>query len=209
MSSSSPRSKPKGNPGKKRRNLFGGRLPNWFMPVLVTVATILAIVAVWQLAKPEDRPHLRQTTPKPLPALTQKQVQVVLLQPNGQTLQTVTVNQPASPHARQRLQTAVTLLLQGPGAVQAPHATSEVPPEARVLSVTETAEHYRVNLSAAFAQGGGADAMTLRLEQLIRTVLLTQPDKPVFLDLEGQQADVLGGEGVEVPQPLKLQGGPV
>ncbi len=46
--------------------------------------------------------------------------------------------------------------------------------------------------------------MQLRLKQLINTALYSVEEKPVYLQIEGEQVKFIGGEGVMVPQPLSV-----
>ena len=57
-------------------------------------------------------------------------------------------------------------------------------------------------MASSFAYGGGSDSLYSRLRQLIKTVLANS-DKPVYLYLDGKQANVVGGEGLTISQPLK------
>lgn len=81
---------------------------------------------------------------------------------------------------------------------------SEIPKKTRLIEIKETPERVIINLSNDFEIGGGSAAMTTRLEQLIYTVLDSVDKKPVYLELNGEEAKYIGGEGVMVPQPLSL-----
>ena len=58
-----------------------------------------------------------------------------------------------------------------------------------------------INLTSAFEAGGGTDSLYKRIYQLIKTAKLNT-DKPVYLYIEGRKADVIGGEGIMLNQPL-------
>ena len=58
-----------------------------------------------------------------------------------------------------------------------------------------------INLSANFEKGGGTDSIYKRLYQLIKTSRHNS-DVPVYLYIEGQRADVIGGDGIMLNQPL-------
>ncbi|MGQ9866448.1 MAG: GerMN domain-containing protein [Pseudanabaenaceae cyanobacterium] len=79
---------------------------------------------------------------------------------------------------------------------------SAVPPETEILSVTAKDGEVRINLSAAFGQGGGSASMMGRLVQVLYTATSLDPEAKVFLSVEGQPLTWLGGEGIEVLQPL-------
>ena len=57
------------------------------------------------------------------------------------------------------------------------------------------------NLNSAFEQGGGTESLYKRLFQLIKTAK-RNTSKPVYLYLDGNKADVIGGEGIMITQPL-------
>jgi spore germination protein GerM len=112
---------------------------------------------------------------------------------------------PADPALR--VSTVVNALLDGPSQAEAEAGCfSELSGKVTVLSVKRHQDGLVLNLSKAFVAGGGSDSMTERLDQLIRTVLSAEPDRPVYLHVDGQPLEVLGGEGIEVPQPLRLLG---
>lgn len=78
---------------------------------------------------------------------------------------------------------------------------SEVPKSAQVLNITEQPDKVIVNLNSAFVNGGGTDSLYKRLYQLIKTVKLNS-NLPVYLYIDGKRADVVGGEGIMISQPL-------
>ena len=67
--------------------------------------------------------------------------------------------------------------------------------------VSELADKVVVNLNAAYVTCGGTDSLYKRLYQLIKTVKLNSK-LPVYLFIDGQRADVVGGEGIMLSQPL-------
>ena len=78
---------------------------------------------------------------------------------------------------------------------------TEIPSGTRVISVTERPEGVIINLSSAFEAGGGTDSIYKRIYQLIKTAK-RNTSKPVYLYIEGRKADVIGGEGIMLNQPL-------
>ncbi len=78
---------------------------------------------------------------------------------------------------------------------------SEIPTGTEVLSIREYPDKVVINLSARFETGGGTDSLYKRLYQLIKTAK-RNTDLPVYLYIEGQKADVVGGEGIMLNQPL-------
>ena len=80
--------------------------------------------------------------------------------------------------------------------------TTEIPSSTKLLSYKETPSKIIINLSDDFEFGGGGDSLYKRMYQLIKTVN-HNTRKPVYLYLNGRQADVIGGEGLMLKQPLR------
>jgi len=78
---------------------------------------------------------------------------------------------------------------------------SEIPAGTRIISINETSDKVIINLSSAFENGGGTDSVYKRLYQLIKTAK-RNTNKPVYLYIEGNKAEVIGGEGIMITQPL-------
>jgi len=101
-----------------------------------------------------------------------------------------------------KIRFAVNSLIGGPRTQERQHGVySEIPPASQVISITEQENKVIVNLNSAFVNGGGADSLYKRLYQLIKTVKLNS-ELPVYLYIDGQKADVVGGEGLMLSQPL-------
>ena len=78
---------------------------------------------------------------------------------------------------------------------------TEIPSGTSVISIKEMPDKVIINLSANFEKGGGTDSIYKRLYQLIKTSKHNS-DVPVYLYIEGQRADVIGGDGIMLNQPL-------
>lgn len=78
---------------------------------------------------------------------------------------------------------------------------TEIPPSTEILNIQEFPDKVIINLSRAFETGGGTDSLYKRLYQLIKTAKLNST-VPVYLYIEGKRADVIGGEGIMLSQPL-------
>ena len=78
---------------------------------------------------------------------------------------------------------------------------TEIPAGTDVISIKELPDKAIINLSAEFEYGGGTDSLYKRLYQLIKTARRNS-EVPVYLYIEGQRADVIGGEGIMLSQPL-------
>ena len=79
--------------------------------------------------------------------------------------------------------------------------SSEVPSNTTILSIREGSNNILIDLSSAFESGGGAESTYIRVRQLIKTAQ-ANTKLPVYLYINGRQADVIGGEGVMIKQPL-------
>lgn len=79
--------------------------------------------------------------------------------------------------------------------------SSEIPSNTKILSVREGSNNILIDLSSAFESGGGAESTYIRVHQLIKTSQ-ANTKLPVFLYINGKQADVIGGEGIMIKQPL-------
>ena len=107
------------------------------------------------------------------------------------------------PEGQSKISYAIKGLIKGPQkAEKANGVYSEIPSETKLLSIKETSDRVIVNLSGDFQYGGGADSLYSRVKQLIKTSIANSPNKPVYLYIDGKQANVIGGEGVMLKQPL-------
>ncbi len=79
--------------------------------------------------------------------------------------------------------------------------SSEIPSGTKILSIREGANNILIDLSPSFESGGGAESTYIRVHQLIKTSL-ANTKLPVYLYINGKQANVIGGEGVMIKQPL-------
>ena len=101
------------------------------------------------------------------------------------------------------LKSAIEALLEGPGEENKKNGFySEIPSGTKLLNIKETDKYIIINLNDKFQYGGGTDSIYNRLKQLIKTVSQTKINKDIYLYINGKQADVIGGEGVIIKQPL-------
>ena len=97
---------------------------------------------------------------------------------------------------------AITALIDGPKPEEVQLGVySEIPVGTRLLSIVEAPEGVYINLSKHFDTGGGTDSIYKRIFQLIKTAKYNTT-KPVYLLIENQLVEVLGGEGIMITQPL-------
>lgn len=101
-----------------------------------------------------------------------------------------------------KIRFAVNSLIKGPrNEERAKGVYTEIPMDSEVINISELPDKVVVNLNSAFVNGGGTDSLYKRLYQLIKTAKLNS-NLPVYLFIDGQRADVIGGEGIMLSQPL-------
>jgi spore germination protein GerM len=101
-----------------------------------------------------------------------------------------------------KIKFAINSLIRGPKPEEKQRGVyTEVPSGAEVINITEQSDKIIVNLNSAFVNGGGTESLYKRLYQLIKTAHLNSTI-PVYLYIDGQRADVVGGEGIMLSQPL-------
>lgn len=102
---------------------------------------------------------------------------------------------------------AMLLLINGPDAKDKEKGLStEIPLPTTIVTIEKKADKYEVNLSKEFETGGGVATMQTRVNQVVKT-MAQNADKPVYLLIDGKQKTTIGGEGIEIPQPLNQQEG--
>ena len=79
--------------------------------------------------------------------------------------------------------------------------TSEIPQNTRILSIRESNDSIMIDLSSDFESGGGAESTYVRVKQIIKTTNANTL-LPTYLYINGKQANVIGGEGIMIKQPL-------
>ncbi len=107
------------------------------------------------------------------------------------------------PKGQSKLTYALNQLVAGPSPYEKNLGVySEIPKNVKILGVVESNNKIIIDVSSNIQTGGGADSLYSRVKQLIKTALANAPDKPIYLYINGKKAEVLGGEGIMISQPL-------
>jgi spore germination protein GerM len=105
----------------------------------------------------------------------------------------------AAAQPNQALEAAFKTLLAGP--TEGSDSTT-IPKGTQLLALKVENNDVHVNLSEDFTSGGGSTSMVGRIGQVVYTATTLNPNAKVYIEVNGKQLDVLGGEGVELQQPL-------
>ena len=132
--------------------------------------------------------------------------QIYWLKDDGTSLQlvpeTVSVAEDTAP--AEQVKAAFDTLLSKSGDPEQ-EAFSTIPEGTQLIEATVEADGIHVNLSSDFQYGGGSASMMGRLGQVIYTATAFDPTAPVWLSVDGKPLTLLGGEGLEVSQPMTRQ----
>lgn len=141
--------------------------------------------------------------PATQPAPVELTGQVYWLKDDGTSFelvaQSVSIAADASPS--DRVAAVFGNLLSKPGD-PSQEAFTTIPEQTQLLSASVKSDGVHVDLSGDFETGGGSAAMIGRLGQVIYTATAFDPAAPVWLSVEGKPLTLLGGEGLEVSQPM-------
>lgn len=105
----------------------------------------------------------------------------------------------ATVQPNQALEAAFKTLLAGP--TEGTDSTT-IPEGTQLLGLKADKNEVHVNLSADFTSGGGSTSMMGRVGQVVYTATTLNPKAKVYIEVNGKPLEVLGGEGVEIEQPL-------
>ena len=179
----------------------------------VAAATVaVAGVAGYFAMNPGDdqprKPDIVQQTQQPNPADTRpvvptEKATVYWLESSGTSFNLVPQGIQVQADINQRsefLEAAFNSLLAGP--TEGSGGSSAIPKETKLLGIKAEGDEVRVNLSDDFQFGGGSAGMIGRVGQVVYTATALNPNAKVYLELNGEQIEVLGGEGLELEQPL-------
>jgi len=147
-------------------------------------------------AQGETRPA-EETTPE----AEMRSVSIYWVKDTGTHLDVVptAISLEADQPPEELLQASFEHLLEGP---EATDVASTIPPETQVNSLEIRSDGVHVDLSPAFTAGGGSASMMGRLGQVVYTATTLDPNANVWISVDGEPLEVLGGEGLIVSQPM-------
>ncbi len=179
----------------------------------VIASVVAAVVAVsggvawltWNSSNPPTPTNPTNTVkqpgdPKTVLSGNEKTANVYWLKPTEKSFNLVpqpvkiAANQP-----NQGLETALQSLLAGP--TEGTDSTT-IPKGTKLLRLKVENDQIHVDLSEDFTSGGGSSSMMGRIGQVVYTATTLDPNAKVYIQVNGKPLTVLGGEGVELEQPL-------
>ncbi|MBR3605901.1 MAG: GerMN domain-containing protein [Candidatus Gastranaerophilales bacterium] len=101
------------------------------------------------------------------------------------------------------LENSISVLLKGPLISETKKGIySEIPANVDLISVRRLDKDVIIDLSSNFGNGGGTNSIANRVKQLSKTVKLHEPNKNIYLYINGKEVEYVGGDGVYIKQPL-------
>jgi spore germination protein GerM len=153
------------------------------------------------VSSPTTPVQIASPSPKPIQSVPEEKVQVYWLNNVNNKIEVVpsaiTIKDADKPS--EILEGAIKSLLIGPADKA---FTTTIPSGTKLRKVAVEADGVRVDLSKEFTKGGGSASMTGRVAQVLYTATSLDPAARVWIEVEGKPLEVLGGEGLELDQPL-------
>lgn len=152
---------------------------------------------------PADTPRSSTVDPSKVspPVARERRVEVYWLNARENRFELVasSLTLPQSAQPKQMLEVAFENLLSKP---EERVGTTAIPPGTKLLDLGVDNEGVHVNLSQEFTTGGGSASMTGRLAQVVYTATSLNSQDRVWIEVEGKPLEYLGGEGLEIRQPM-------
>lgn len=171
-------------------------------------------IAIWNWNSQHDSPvtsdpaTIQETTQPPANSASQvpveRTVQLYWLKTVDNRIEVVAspVTIEAKSQTADILEAAIARLLEGNNSNS---TITTIPEGTQLRSVAVEGDLIRVDLSAEFTQGGGSTSMSGRVAQILYTATTLDPSAKLWISVEGEPLDVLGGEGLILDNPLTRQ----
>jgi spore germination protein GerM len=186
-------------------NLIICRYPSWQVwkhVVVLGLATTLVACSGVQTPPPPVATSPAPTTASPTTSVSSVPLKVYWIKEDANVVTllpvTVQVDQKQTSTSDQ-LQAGLEQLLAGPANSS---VSSLIPAQTKLNSLKIAPDGIHVDLSKEFIGGGGSASMQGRLGQIVYTATTLDPKAKVWISVGGNPLQVLGGEGLEVPQPI-------
>lgn len=153
-------------------------------------------------ASPSNQAPKSGESPKPSTTAQSNRVKIYWLTEQDTDLGLVPSNYEVSSsdlNKEDKLTQSLERLMKGP--VNA-NVSSAIPDGTKLNRVTIKNDGVHIDLSKSFTEGGGSQSMQGRLGQVIYTASSLDSKTPVWISVEGEALEVLGGEGLEISQPM-------
>ncbi|MBD2178243.1 GerMN domain-containing protein [Pseudanabaena sp. FACHB-1998] len=150
-----------------------------------------------QVSAPASVNQISQTPPAP--RAVDGQLAVYWIESNKNKLIAVPIAVKAKSNDQAIASVINTLIAEKPPETE---MYSAIPANTKILNVTSKDQEIRINLSSEFTKGGGSASMQGRIIQVLYTATSITPEAKVYLSVEGKPLKYIGGEGLEVPQPM-------
>jgi len=173
------------------------------LEIVIGFSGLILVVGVgvaWWLLASKFLPNPSNPIVQPV----EQTAQVYWLRDTGSQLELVATPMTVSGESKvTALTLALEKLLTGPETEA--RVLNTIPKATQLQEVTLDPDGIHVDLSQAFTSGGGSAAMTGRLAQIVYTVTSLDPHATVWLSVEGEPLEILGGEGLIIVQPMTRQ----
>lgn len=185
------------------------RLPSGAIAAAIVAAVAAGGGAAWWGLHGTNTPTPSTTVPnvvqQPTPpgAVQSTTAQIYLLRDTGTNLELVP--KPIEVNTKQPnavLEAAFQGLLTDAGDAK---VSSTIPEGTKLRNLEVKEDGVHVDLSQQFTTGGGSASMSGRLAQVIYTATTLDANANVWIEVEGKPLEVLGGEGLEITQPMTRQ----
>ncbi len=154
--------------------------------------------------KDKFNPIKKEENKQEEPEKTKSDIYFVKLQGTSEVYIPVQKEFEEAANETEQFEAVIKTLLEGPATVgKFQGLYTEIPEATKLISVKEKNNAYIINLSDDFEYGGGTESISTRFMQLVLTATNASRGKDVYLQINGQTVEMLGGEGMMIKQPLK------